>query len=206
MRAKRRGGLRLLAFITGPSAREKQAIRRENAFATGARGEELLGELLARRCPGIPVLHDRRLRPGRRANIDHIAISASGVYVIDAKRYDARKVEVRKRWFRPHELRIDGRDKTRLVDGLERQVAAVRSSLADVAPEVPVHGCLCFLAPDGFLASPPVPLWRTPSIRGITVTGPRKLAKLLRSAGPIRPEQVRFLAAELARRFPAMPT
>lgn len=56
------------------------------AWATGARGEEQLGRRLdglAER--GVRVLHDRRI-PGTRANIDHIAVSSSGVFVIDAKR------------------------------------------------------------------------------------------------------------------------
>ena len=39
-----------------------------------------------RSCRSIAVLHDRRI-PGSKANIDHIAITAAGIWVIDAKRY-----------------------------------------------------------------------------------------------------------------------
>jgi hypothetical protein len=40
----------------------------------------------------VAVLHDRRI-PGSRANIDHIAIAATGVWVIDSKRYK-RKLQI----------------------------------------------------------------------------------------------------------------
>lgn len=51
------------------------------------KGEELLGERLDELAErGARLLHDRRI-PGTRANIDHIAISAAGVFVLDAKRY-----------------------------------------------------------------------------------------------------------------------
>lgn len=61
---------------------EKQSTK---GWATGAVGEERLGarldSLVAR---SIAVLHDRRF-PGTRANIDHIAITTAGIWVIDAK-------------------------------------------------------------------------------------------------------------------------
>lgn len=59
--------------------------RSETAWAVGAAGEEELAASLARRCPQAIVLHDRRM-PRGRANIDHIAVAPSGVWVIDAKR------------------------------------------------------------------------------------------------------------------------
>ena len=69
----------------------------EVAWNTGAGGEEALGAHLAKRCPDVIVLHDRRI-PRSRANIDHLAVAPSGVYVIDAKRYKG-KIEVRKPFF-----------------------------------------------------------------------------------------------------------
>jgi Nuclease-related domain len=56
----------------------------------------MLGTALERlRSEGMAVLHDRRV-PGTRANIDHLLISSSGVFVVDAKRYGGR-VEQRDR-------------------------------------------------------------------------------------------------------------
>jgi hypothetical protein len=173
----------------------------EKAFATGGRGEQMLAQSLARRCPEVPLLHDRRLLRGGRANIDHLAVAASGVWVIDTKRYRG-KIEVRKPWFRDPVLKIDGRDKTKLIEGLERQVATVQAALAAVAPDVPVHGCLCFVAPEGILAASGLPLVRTLAIGGYPLLGPRRLANRLKNSGPVAPHQVAALFAELARRFP----
>jgi Nuclease-related domain len=88
----------------------------ESAWETGAAGEEKLGAFLTHRCPTAEPLHDRRM-PGSRANIDHLAIAPSGVYVIDAKRYKG-KIEVRKPLFGKPKLMIAGRNK------LERLISA----------------------------------------------------------------------------------
>ena len=54
-------------------------------WSRGARGErrtaEYLEPLLAH---GFVILHDRQI-PGSRANIDHVAIGPSGIYVIETK-------------------------------------------------------------------------------------------------------------------------
>lgn len=77
-RYPRLGGL-LLALSEDP-----QSTR---AWASGADGERRLGRHLdSASGPLLRVLHDRRV-PGSRANIDHVAIAPSGVFVIDAKKY-----------------------------------------------------------------------------------------------------------------------
>jgi nuclease-like protein len=191
---------RLLSALLGPSAEEKRLLAREKRWATGARGEEMVAEALARRCPDVPLLHDRRM-PRSRANIDHIAVAASGVYVIDAKRYRG-KIEVRRPLFGAPKLMIAGRDNTKLVDGLAKQVASVEAALADLAPEVPVHGCFCFVAPEGFLADSGLPMLRTLEINGYRLFYLRRLAKRLNSSGPLTPARAHDLHAALAGRFP----
>ena len=93
------------------------------------------------------MLHDRAA-PMSRANIDHIAIAPSGVYVIDCKRYSG-KIEVTAPLFGAQKLIIKGRDRTSLIKSLERQVAHVKAALGDLDEGIPVHGCLCFVAPEG---------------------------------------------------------
>src|ERR1035437_3533109 len=58
------------------------------AWGVGGSGEEKLGVFLesVNNDETIIVLHDRRI-PGSRANIDHIVVSRSGIYVVDAKNY-----------------------------------------------------------------------------------------------------------------------
>jgi Nuclease-related domain len=146
------------------------------------------------------MLHDRAV-PSSRANIDHIAIAPSGVYIIDCKRYKG-KIEVAKPLFGEAKLKINGRDRTKLIDGLEKQVAHVKAALADVAADVPVHGCLCFVAPEGFLADVGLPIVRTLKINGYPLYYAKRLGKRLNQDGPITVDQAQRLQAELDRRLP----
>jgi Nuclease-related domain len=190
---------RLIAALFGPSAKEKRQMAVEKRWATGGQGEAILAEFLAKRCPDVPLLHDRCM-PHSRANIDHIAVGASGVYVIDAKRYRG-KIEVRQPLFGAPKLRIAGRDRTKLVDGLAKQVAVVETTLADLAPKVHVHGCLCFVAPEGFMADSGLPVLRTLKINGYPLYYPRRLARRLNRSGALTPEQARQIHAALAEKL-----
>lgn len=185
----------------GRSAAEKRRLQEERHWASGARGEELLAASLERRCPEVLFLHDRRI-PRSRANIDHIAIAASGVYVIDAKRHHG-KIRIARPLFGTAQLRIAGRDRTKLLDGLGRQVGVVRAALAGFAPDVAVHGCLCFIAPAGLLSDAGLPLLGTLKMSGYELLGPRTLARRLRRPGAVTPERALAVHAELATRLPA---
>ncbi|MCG8376735.1 MAG: NERD domain-containing protein, partial [Chlorobiales bacterium] len=154
--------------------RVQPAPASETAWGTGAAGEEALAAHLAKACPNVLVLHDRRI-PGRRTNIDHIAVAPSGVFVIDAKRYKG-KIEVRKPFLCNPRLFIAGRNKTKLVEGLNRQREAVRFVLAEAIPEMPVHACFCFLNPAGQAGGSGLPLLRTLNIDGLPLLYPRKLS------------------------------
>lgn len=60
------------------------------AWQTGALGEERLGAKLNELSNDtLRLLHDRRI-PGSRANIDHVAITQTGIWSIDAKKYNGR--------------------------------------------------------------------------------------------------------------------
>lgn len=175
--------------------------QRERAWRDGAVGEEAVASHLAKTCPGVVVLHDRRM-PKSRANIDHIAIAPSGVCVIDAKRYKG-KIEVRKPLFGDAKLVISGRDKTKLVEGLRRQVEAVRAALAVVEQDVPVGGCFCFISPDGQAGGSGIPLFGTLMIDGFPLLYPRKLSKRLKRPGPLDEERMAILAEALVELFPS---
>jgi Nuclease-related domain len=182
--------------IGGLLLRVQEAPQHERAWASGAAGERELAASLARRCPGAIVLHDRRL-PGTRANIDHLAVAPSGVYVIDAKRYKG-KVEIRKPFFGQPKLVIRGRDQTKLIHGLDRQVEAVRAALASNAAPVEVHGCLCFVG-----GRADKPLLRKLSFDGYRLLYPRQLAKWLNRPGELDSDEMRRLAENLAITLPA---
>jgi hypothetical protein len=190
----------LLRFLLPKPAAERRWLAEERNWLAGGRGEELLAASLAKQCGGVRLLHDRRI-PGRRANIDHLAIAASGVYVIDAKRYRG-KIEVRRPPFGAAKLRIAGRDRTKLVEGLARQVALVAAATAEVDREVGVHGCFCFLDPEGLLAESGLPAFRRLRINDFALHSPRRLAKRLNQPGTLSPDQMDRLHAHLARAFP----
>lgn len=155
---------------------EKQSTK---AWATGAVGEERLGARLdSLASVSIAVLHDRRI-PGSKANIDHIAITASGVWVIDAKRYKGRpELKIEGGILRPRVEKglVGRRDCTKLVDGVLKQIDLVR----EVVGDIPVTGALCFVEADWPLIGSAF------TTRGVHALWPKRLAKLLVEAeGPV---------------------
>lgn len=153
---------------------ERQSTK---AWDRGAVGEERLGAHLdSLASEQIAVLHDRRI-PGSKANIDHIAMTSSGIWVIDAKRYKGRpelKSEGGILRARVEKVLVGRRDCTKLVDGVLRQVALVRELVGDV----PVAGALCFVEADWPL------IGGSFSTRGVQILWPKRLAKLLSEAEP----------------------
>jgi hypothetical protein len=164
--------------------------RSTKVWAKGAHGERLVGERLdALSNDGVIVFHDRRM-PHSRANIDHIAIAPTGVYVIDAKNYSGR-LERRDKggWLtRDDRIYVNGRDQTHLVDKLAPQVDAVRRALRNEYDDIPIQPVLCFTGVDiGLLARPF-------SIRGTLITWPRSMQKAVDASGPIPAQLIRSIA------------
>jgi len=191
-------GRALGALFPSPEMRRRQA--RERAWRMGAEGEQSLATFLAGRCPDIFMLHDRAA-PMSRAHIDHLAIAPSGVYVLGCKRYKG-KIEVTNPFFGARKLKINGRDRTSLIGRLARQVAHVKAALEGVDEEIPVHGCLCFVAPEGRFSDVGLPILRTLTINGYPLYYAKRLARRLNRTGPIGDEQAAALQGELAERLP----
>ena len=155
---------------------EPQSTR---AWEGGAIGEEKLAARLEQLPAPARALHDRRI-PGTRANIDHIVVAPSGVWIIDAKRYKDKRpaLHVEGGILRPRveSLRIGGRDGTKLVDGVRKQVALVTTALDD--PSIPVHGALYFLDADWPM------IGGSFTVDGVHVLWPRLLIKRIADAPP----------------------
>ncbi|WP_293781471.1 nuclease-related domain-containing protein [uncultured Aeromicrobium sp.] len=145
------------------------------AWATGAVGEERLGARLdSLASESIAVLHDRRV-PGMKANIDHIATTTAGIWVIDAKRYKGRpELKIEGGILRPRveKVLVGRRDCTKLVDGVLKQIDLVR----DIVGDIPVNGALCFVDADWPLMGGAF------TTRDVHVLRPKRLAKLLTGA------------------------
>jgi hypothetical protein len=147
----------------------------------------------------VIVIPDRRI-PGRgRANIDHLAIGPGGITVIDTKSTLGRVQLATTGIIHHHEiLLVNGRDRTRHLDALERQITTVIERLAHHGIDaVDVRGALCYpnmrrgllhsnRARDGL----------------IIVDDPRHIAKLTNRRGDMTPSEIKPLADRIATILP----
>lgn len=192
---KRLGGL-ILALTDEPASTK--------AFAVGAVGEQKLAARLEKDCgESVLFLHNRKLGRGRRdGDIDHIAISSTGIHLIDAKRYPGSRVRVERSGglFSPvrEQLMIAGRDKSKLLDGCAKQSQAVMDALVGhpLAERVEVTSYLCFIESD-------LPIFGTQQMRGVHILGPKATVKALLLPGELTEEDRRSLHRHLAEALPA---
>lgn len=168
------------------------------AWKEGAIGEERVARVLSEQLGTEAVLlHDRKV-PGTRGNIDHIAIGSSGVWIIDAKRYTG-KVERRdvggffKTDFR---LFVGGRDRSKIVDGMQWQYEAVLQVLDDEG--IPIHQVLTFVD-----AEWPLFMRKPLQFGDVRVSGPKRLAEMIAEVGPLDPAEIERVARRLAEALPA---
>jgi len=141
------------------------------------------------------VLHDRRI-PGTRANIDHIVVATSGVWVVDTKHYRGQvsRRDVGGVFRRDVRLYVRGRDRTKLVTAMTAQVLAVHQALPATADVV--RPALCFTAAEWSWFAVPF------EVQGVVVTWPRALVKSIRTATSSGIDVV-SVGSELAERLPA---
>jgi hypothetical protein len=174
-----------------------EAPQHETAFLRGLKGEQAVADSLQRRTSGdsVVILHNRRM-PQRRGDIDHVAVAPAGVFVIDAKAIHG-TVRVDRPWFGQPKLLVNGRDKTKLIDGLDRQVTAVRAALdAAGCTELPLHGIMCFTEAN-------LPVLGNQRMRGHELLYRKALAKRLNAPGPLSAETIESTARLLAEALPA---
>ena len=120
------------------------------------------------------------------------------MWVIDAKTHQG-SLEVRRSGglFSPRveALYINGRDQTRLVHGLLKQVDAVRRELSAVEATIAVQGALCFVGTE-------LPWFGSSNIADVPLVGRRGLAKLLLRPGDVGTADREAVATFLDQRFP----
>lgn len=161
-----------------------------DAWRSGAVGERAVGKMLdGLRAEGVVAIHDRRV-PGKRANIDHIAVAPTGLFVVDAKNVAGKVAASRSG------LRVAGRRQDKMLEGMTGQVAVVQRVLAEARLEtVVVRGVLCFTKVD-------LP-WFRPEPRGIALVYPRGLRRrLTKGDAVLSREQVNAIATLLATKLP----
>ncbi len=159
----------------------RERPQHEQSWFTGADGERRMAKMLdGLAARNVVAVHDRSVH-GSRANIDHIAVARGGVYVIDTKSYRGKLVERRTPFLGRPELWAGGRNQTRLVAGMAKQVSTVRDA---VGFGVPVKPIVCFIDAK----------WprfgRSFDIEGVGVCGPEVLRRALTRSGPLSAEAI----------------
>lgn len=140
------------------------------AWGIGAEGERVTGRALEKLPDDFRVLHDLRIR-GSRANVDHVVVGPTGVFVVESKRMRG-KLRVR-----GDEVFIGGRRRG-MVEQVRREVAAVETVLNAAGIGAPVKPILFIQEAD-----PPWFLGRPAGIP-IVLSG-RKLLKHITSGAQI---------------------
>lgn len=168
----------------------------------GGQGEVKIAKRLAELLngSGVHLLHDRRMLGRSRANIDHIAVGPGGVTVIDTKTVAGKvRVESVGVLFGPRrrQLRVKGRDRTRLIYGVQAQAEAVRVLLAQHGIAGDVRCALCFASVEG------LPWFRRLEVEGVLVDGAQRVAKLAGRPGAHTAEEVDRIVRLLAAALPA---
>lgn len=163
-----RAGLVVALLVAGIDAvyrwRTHEAVRTWRKGAAGERRTARMLRPLRRR--GYTVLHDRAL-PSGRANVDHLVIGPTGVFVVDTKNWDKnRRVTRRGRYVRVG--RTSGDKVVSSVLYETSRVAEVLTRAADrpveVVPVVAIHGAAVPLL--RVMEVSGVPLMRASQVRG----------------------------------------
>ncbi len=165
------------------------------SWGKGSAGESRLASFVAREVGDLVIpLHDR-LIPGTRGNIDHVFVAQNGIWVVDSKAYTGKvqQREVGPLWKRTNELWIGGRNRTKLANGLEKQVAAVLAALKrDTAfTGAEVHAALCLIESEWALFDFPF------QIGNVWVLYAGALRKRLKKSGPVSREMMERIADRL---------
>lgn len=187
----------LIGGVALALAGEPQSTR---AWERGSIGEQKLAEALDG-LDNVVLLNDRRVS-GTRANIDHIVISAAGVFVVDSKRY-AGLIEIRARGgllSRDYRLYVGRRDCSELATNMAWQLSAVKAAIAAAGPPlsgVQVTPVLCFIDGEWPLLMPPE------SYKGVRLEGKKSIKKLVSGAQVLNRDQIDQISRVLAISFPA---
>ena len=135
--------------VAGTSALRQDKRYRGDANLKGALGEYLMGGYLAEElAPGARVLTDRRVPGESEANIDHVVIAASGVWIVDSKKWSG-EIRYRSPSFPSTDpkryLTVGGVDRTSSIAKIYRLVIPVATIIDDRS--VHVRPAMAFIEP-----------------------------------------------------------
>jgi hypothetical protein len=193
--ARRRYGDHAAAVAASMAGRETAA-----SWGKGSDGEVRLAAFVGKEVGDVVIpLHDR-LIPGTRGNIDHIFVAPTGIWVIDAKSYTGKIVQrpTGPFWRPDNKVFVGGRDRTKLANGVEKQVDAVLAAVKG-DPEIKgtlVYGGLCFVDSEWGLTDFPF------QVGNVWVLYPGALRKRLNKKGPLERGRMEHIARRLELSLP----
>ncbi len=167
---------------------------------TNASAERRLALRLDTELPDAAVvLHGRKV-PSTRGNVDHLALTPSGIWLIDVTHYPGtiERRNVGPPWSRRVRLYIDNEDHQHLATGMRWQITSLRAQLDTIGSgDTPIRAVLCFAGST----------WRrhaTPfEIGDVLVTSPTTLIAALSTDGPLNGATIDLLARHLETNLPA---
>jgi hypothetical protein len=176
-------------------ARRKQDFRNRK----GAVGEYLMDQILHRELTGGEVILTDRQVPGSPANIDHVVVAPSGVWIIDSKKWEG-KIEYKPATFTGVKMRlfVGGEDRTSTIEGIYSLVIPVAQVIGDRS--VPIHPALAFVEGE-WSTKAMIRLMRNKPYKheGVWFSAPTVLTKLIKEPveAPLSPEAVSRLGVVL---------
>ena len=187
----------------GTSALAIANARHNSKFAKGATGEYLMAKALHEKLPpGSVILNDRSM-PGTRANIDHIVVAKSGVWIIDSKFWKG-LIQVKSTGgllSSTPKLLLNGRDESAQVRKIYSQVIPVANLLND--PSIPPRPALVFIDGDwGAGVTLRVLQDRPFEMLGVMISWPKALIAKISEDGLLSPGDVDRIATNLDRGLP----
>jgi hypothetical protein len=160
------------------------------AWSTGANGElRTAAQLDPLASKDFVIMHDLKV-PMSRANIDHLVIGPTGIFVVETKNVQGK---VR---FQGAEVRMGGR-RVGVIEEVGREVAAVENALAPLLDDMDlaVNAVVCVHRAD-------LP-WFQRSVAGTRFVYPNHLAReITKRPIVLTPEQIAWLRALAEQRLP----
>ena len=183
--------------VGGSAALREARVRHDHNYTKGAAGEYLMDISLHKHVnEGAVILTDRRV-PGVDANIDHVVVAPSGVWIIDSKNWRGR-IEYRATTSMGMDTRlyVGGKDRTSEVEKIFNLVIPVAQVVGDKS--VPIRQALVFIEGDWSNVSATRMLTNRPYQHlGVWISWPKAVLKKINEPGPLDEDTIQRLGALL---------
>jgi hypothetical protein len=152
---------------------------------------------------GKAVIFNDRAVPLSRANIDHVVVASSGVWIIDSKHWKG-PIQVKNVGGilnSSQKLFVDGRDESARTEKIYGQVIPIANLLND--PGIPIRPALVFIDGNWGAGATLRVLRRRPyEMLGVMISWPQAVIARIAEEGPLTPQVVTRIARMLDEALP----